>query len=246
TGSTRLPNKMLMPFYNGKGILEILIDRIRAEFHPDFNNLVIATTTSAGDDKIADLCERLNVKCFRGSENDVLKRFIDAAHNYNSDKIIRICADNVFLDTKLLYQLYDKLTKSDCDYVSYKTCSGIPSIKTHYGFWAEGVSLKALESVYDETDDSLYHEHVTNYIYTHPEKFTICLQPICETINGIEDHPDLRLTIDTIEDFNISQFVFSNLSEQEIAVDSLNILAFLEKHPELYAKMKIIIDKNAK
>lgn len=246
TGSTRLPNKMLMPFYQGKGILQILLERILSEFPNGFNRLIVATTTSVGDDKIAELCERLGINCFRGSETDVLQRFIGAAEHFGADKIIRICADNVFLDTKLLRELYDDLDNSDYDYLSYCKSDGTPSIKTHYGFWAEGTTLKTLKSIVDATNDQLYHEHVTNYIYTHPDDYSIYLKKIDETIPGIEKHDDFRLTIDTAEDFQISNEVYCFLAENNIPMTSRNIISHVESHPEYLNKMKDIINQNTK
>ena len=246
TGSSRLPNKMLKPFYQECGILEILLERIRAAFPDDFENLIVATTTSRGDDRIEALCRRIGIKCFRGSESDVLSRFVEAAHIYHADKIIRICADNVFLDVDLLKELYNRLTDSDYDYVSYCTSEGLPSIKTHYGFWAEGAKVSALEKVMNETSESIYHEHVTIYLYTHPEEYSINLKPISETIEDIESYPNLRLTIDTIDDFQISQEVYAYLISNHIPITSQNILEYPKKRPELFERMQTIINQNIK
>ena len=87
-GSTRLPNKMLMPFYEQKGILELLIKRLQNEFN--HIPIVVATTNKYQDVKIIELCKRLDVHSFAGDENDVLERFIRAGDYYQFDKIIRI------------------------------------------------------------------------------------------------------------------------------------------------------------
>lgn len=246
TGSTRLPNKMLMPFYQGKGILQILLERILAEFPKGFSKLVVATTTNSGDDRIANLCDTLNINCYRGSESDVLQRFIDAATYFGAEKIIRICADNVFLDVKLLKELYEELETSDSDYLSYCKSDGTPSIKTHYGFWAEGTTLRTLQSIVEATNDSMYHEHVTNYIYTHPKEYSINFQKIDDTIPGIEKHDDFRLTIDTAEDFQISNGVYSFLADNSIPMTSENIVKYVESHPEYLKRMRAIINQNTK
>ena len=246
TGSTRLPNKMLMPFYEDKCILEILLERIKHEAPLIADKLIVATSSNKGDDRIEELCNKIGVKCFRGSEDDVLTRFIDAAKSYNVSKIIRVCADNVFLDINLLEKLYEKLDKSTYDYASYCTSDGTPSIRTHFGFWTEGVSLSALEKIREMTNEKLFHEHVTNYIYSNPEQFTIDLQNINETIKDIESHSNLRLTIDTIEDFNISKDIYSYLIARDIPVSSENIIRYLDEHVELYSKMGEIIKRNSK
>lgn len=246
TGSTRLPNKMLMPFHEGKGILQILLERIRSAFPEGFDRITVATTTSPGDDRIAELCAGTGFRCFRGSESDVLERFIGAAEEAGADKIIRVCADNVFLDTAALRSLYDRIERENADYASFRTSAGVPSIKTHYGFWAEGVTLNALRRVRKATDEAIYHEHVTNYIYTHPEDFTIDLRPISDTIEGIENYPDLRLTIDTREDFDISREIYATLSECGNGIKTTDILSYLDGRADLFARMRTVINQNTK
>ncbi len=247
TGSTRLPNKMLKPFYKDKCILEILLDRIIPAIPGGKANLVVATTTAAGDDRICELCQRLEVKHFRGSENDVLDRFVQAAKTNGANKIIRICADNVFLDTKSLAGLIDRFSASDCDYVSFKNSQGTPSIKTHYGFWAEAVTLEALEKVASTTTDKMSHEHVTYYIHSiAPQDFKIELIPISDTIEGIEEHPCLRLTVDTEDDFTIQQEIYSHLVDNGIEINPENIIAFLQSRNDLYEIMAKNIKANSK
>lgn len=246
TGSSRLPNKMLMPFFEDNGILEILLNRIRRSFPKDFDKLIVATTVKSGDDRIAELCSRLGIPCFRGDENDVLGRFIAAADSVGADKIIRVCADNVFLDTAVLNRLYSDFDNSDVDYMSFKTSDGTPSIKTHYGFWAEAVKTNALRKVVENTSDKLYHEHVTNYIYTHPEQFSIELTPLSLLNYDIEAYPNLRLTIDTADDFYISQQIFKDLASDGVEITTENILEYLKGHTNLFKKMEKIIKQNAK
>ena len=235
-----------MPFHDCKGILQILLERILSEFPQTFNNLIVATTDNAGDYKIAELCDKLGVKCFKGSEADVLQRFIDASRHFGADKIIRVCADNVFLDVRLLRELYDEVSGSNYDYISYCKSDGTPSIKTHYGFWAEGTSLHTLESIVNLTNETLYHEHVTNFIYSYPDRYNILFRKIEDTIPGIEKHDDIRLTIDTIEDFQLSQKIYKYLSDNNIPMTSENIVNHVESHPEYLYIMKSIINKNTK
>ncbi len=245
TGSTRLPNKMLMPFYGDKGILEILLNKLMSSLPQYMNDIVVATTESKGDDKIELLCNTLNVNCYRGSEEDVLSRFVDAAKFYNADKIIRICADNVFLDMAQLEYLIHNFSNSDVDYMSFITKDGTPSIKTHYGFWTEAVKLEALEKVQSMTSEKLFHEHVTNYIYANPENFSLAFTPVSNTDKRIDDR-SIRLTIDTETDFNISRQIYKHLSENNIPITTSNIIDYLEDHKEIYLTMVEIINANKK
>ena len=141
TGSTRLPSKMILPFYGNDGILSILLSRLTQCKLAD--SIIVATTSSSPDDAICDLVREHRVKCFRGDENDVLDRFIQAARYYGISKIIRICADNPFLDIESLDSLILASENIDADYVSFCTSNHTPTIKTHFGFWAEYVTLAA-------------------------------------------------------------------------------------------------------
>lgn len=246
TGSTRLPEKMIRDFYSGKGILEIIMENIKKVFPNNLDNIVVATTEKHNDDKIEKVCQKCGVKCFRGDEDDVLSRFIGAAKKFGADKIIRVCADNVFLDTEELVNLYHRLENSDADYVSYKTTEGKPSILTHYGFWAEGVTLNALEKIDEATKEPLYHEHVTNYIYTHPEDFKIELKLISELNSSVESIKNLRLTIDTLSDFNICQRIYEYFVYNNLQTTLSNILKYIDSHPEILQEMELNINRNQK
>lgn len=207
-GSTRLPNKMIRPFYNEKGIFELLVVKIKFAF-PDLK-IVVATTTNPIDDKIFNLCKQIGVDCFRGSESNVLQRFIKAAEKYNINKIVRVCADNPFLNMLALRQLIVHIDTSTADYISYKNSDNKPTILTHYGFWAEMVTLKALKKAFTSTTNTLYLEHVTNFIYSNPDEFNIDLIPIS---SKIEVYNNVRMTLDTQEDFDLLQEIYMNTAE---------------------------------
>lgn len=244
TGSSRLPGKMTLPFFEGKCVLEIILERIKSALPDSQDSIVVATTVNSSDDAIADICSRLNVDCFRGSESDVLSRFVGCANKYGADKIIRVCADNVFLDMDALRLLRDRFSSAeDCDYMSFRKSDGTPSIRTHYGFWTEAVTLEALERVCSLTDEPLYHEHVTNYVYQNPDVFRCVFIPMDLTI---ENHADLRLTLDTADDFEVQKSIFSALSSRRQPLTPENILEYLDRHPEDYEIMKKSIMQNSK
>lgn len=94
-GSTRLPHKVLRPFYNNNCILDLLVDKLNQIAG---TKIIIATSVGSENDVIEQFCKERNIVCFRGEENDVLKRFIDAAEANGVDRIVRICSDNPFLE----------------------------------------------------------------------------------------------------------------------------------------------------
>lgn len=212
-GSTRLPQKMLLTFYEDKTILDIILQRIEKKLH--FTDVVVATSTSEKDDAIVDIAKRNNVRFYRGSESDVLSRFVEAARENSFDSVIRICADNPFLSMEKLKELIEYSKKEIVDYISFKTSNDIPSIKTHFGFWTEFITLEALQRIQISTDDKLYHEHVTNYAYSHPDLFNCKFLPIEKNI----EKSNLRLTVDTKEDFKNASIIYSQLIDKGVPVE---------------------------
>lgn len=204
TGSSRLPNKVLLPFYKNETILDIIIDKL----HENFIDIpiILCTSTNEKDTKIEQFCKQKNIKCFRGDENNVLQRFADAATIFNAKTIIRICADNPFLDVEFLKELIQFYEQNpNNDYWSFKNSFNTPVIKTHFGFFAEIVTTKALKKVLNKTDDKLYLEHVTNYIYSNSE-FNIKLKQLP---SYLKNRTDLRFTIDDAEDFSLMKELYS-------------------------------------
>lgn len=247
TGSTRLPQKMIKPFFEGKTVLDILLERLKQIGNQYVEKIIVATSLNPNDDAIEEICKKQNIDVFRGSECDVLQRFIDTAEKFGAEKIIRICADNVFLDIKAIRDLAFILDNSDYDYVSYQTKEGIPSILTHFGFLTEGVTFSALKDVADKTDLPLFHEHVTNKIHSAQDIYNVKLYPIEYVIPNLESHKDLRLTLDTKEDFELQQKIYEDLIKEKSSFTPQEIMQYLDvKHPEYYQLMRKTINANKK
>jgi spore coat polysaccharide biosynthesis protein SpsF len=238
-GSTRLPHKMTKPFFGNKGIFELLTEKIQNKY----SNLkiVVATTTNPLDDEIVSLCNKMKTDCYRGSENNVLERFKEAANKYNITKIVRVCADNPFLNLNALDELINFSLKSQADYISFKTRKETPTILTHYGFWAEIVKTEALIKVLKLTNDAKYLEHVTNYVYTHPHIFNIELHLIPQKV---EENSDIRMTLDTQEDLDLLKEIYGNISNLELSIEDL--IEYVNKNETWKTKMKFQILQNNK
>lgn len=242
TGSSRLPQKMILPFYKDKSILEILIERFKKELKFDIP-FVVATTDKTNDDSIQKICDNEQVDCFRGPEDDVLLRFIQASENFSFDYIIRICADNPLMDIAGTLDLLNNKNIGSLDYLAYKTENGFPSIMSHLGFWGELVSLSALKLANQSTKKKLFREHVTNYIYQHPESFQVKLFKAPDNLGGRDD---IRLTVDTQSDFNLVQDIYTKLINQKLAIIPANIINFLDRNPGYMEIMKDQIKQNKK
>ena len=239
-GSTRLPGKILKPFYKDNTLLTILLNNLHKV---KGCNVIVATSENPNNDDLVTFLQNKGELVFRGSENDVLNRFILAAEKFDVDGIIRICSDNPFLDYHGVSELVEKAKCSEADYIGFRI-NNLPSIKTHFGFWGEFVKLGALKRVADSTPvDSLAHEHVTIHIYTHPEEYK------CEWIecpSFLQGREDIRLTVDNKADFENAQNIYSVLFETNPNFELKDVVAFIDSNAELRESMKKMISLNTK
>lgn len=239
-GSTRLPGKILKQFYGGKTLLETLLDKLHKV---EDAKVIVATSINKNNDQLESFLLDKGELVFRGSENDVLDRFIKAAETYGVDGIIRICSDNPFMDWQGVAQLVKKSKTSDADYIGFRI-NDKPSILTHFGFWGEFVRLSALKRVAAITEDGTpAHEHVTYYIYNHPDDFK------CEWIAGpvfLQGRDDIRLTIDTPEDLINALKVYSDLKKQNGNFTLRDVVSYLDSHEDIKQSMISNISQNKK
>ena len=238
-GSTRLPRKVLREFYNGQTLLEIVIGNLQ---QVEETKLVVATSVNSNNDELDSFLKEKGVNVFRGDENDVLDRFIRAAEANGIQGVVRICSDNPFLDWHGVASLVDKAKTCDADYIGYRI-NDTPSIKTHFGFWGEYVTLDALKRVAATTDDKQAHEHVTIHIYTHPEEYK-CEWILCPQF--LQGRNDIRLTVDNAEDFENAQKVYKTLIETKPDFGLEDVVNYIDDHAELRVSMKQMIENNQK
>jgi spore coat polysaccharide biosynthesis protein SpsF len=232
--STRLPGKILLPIL-GKPMLELLIERLkRAKF---LDQIVVATTSNQSDDVVEKLTQRIGVGCFRGSEEDVLDRVLGAAHANEADVIVEITGDCPLIDPTVLDRVIQAYQKKNVDYVSNILKRTYPR-----GLESQVFSTAVLEKVARLTQDPIDHEHVSLYIYEHPEIFSL--------FNVESDLPekywDLRLTVDTQEDFQLIKTIYELLYPQNPAFTLNDIIDLLEKRKDLLEINKNIHQKKVR
>lgn len=239
-GSTRLPGKILKAFHGDKALIEILLEKLHKV---NDAKVIVATSINENNDPLESFLSEKGELCFRGSENDVLDRFIKAAEFYKVDGIIRICSDNPFLDYDGVLQLVEKAKLSNADYIGFLN-NGTPSILTHFGFWGEFVTLNALKRVAETTEvGTPAHEHVTFHVYKHPEEYK------CEWIQCpvfLQGREDIRLTVDTLDDFINAQGVYSALKEKKQNFDLKDVVDYLDLHEDVKKSMLLNISLNKK
>lgn len=238
TGSSRLPGKMIKPFYESLTIPEIIIQRLKRHF-PGIP-VILATSENAGDTVLIDCLREKVDYIVRGSEENVLSRFIDVENVVEAKALVRICADNPFIDMFLLSDLLEAW-KSNYDYLA-NSINGIPSMKTSYGFFCEITTFRTLKSVAKSTADSFYFEHVTNYIYENPQVYNV---KFVEVDKSIAANRDVRLTVDTATDFLNAAKVYRAMAESDTEINYRNVLKVTEKS-SLLGSMKKENKLNAK
>jgi len=226
TGSTRLRNKVIMRL-GDKTILEILLNRLVNS--KTLDKIVVATTTKKEDNVIENIALNNGFDVFRGSEKDVLDRYYNAAKKYKADVIVRITADNPLTDVDLLDTQMRLLMKKNYDYISPK--------KVILGLGCEAFTFDALEKAWKNAKEKYQREHVTPYIYENPEIFNIGYVNTPEFLK----RNDIRLTIDTIEDFRLYQEIYNHFGDL-INIDIENIIKFLDENPHI-KKINILVNQ---
>jgi len=220
-GSTRLPGKVLKDLF-GKKALEHLIERVKQSKLID--EIIIATTESEQDNAIVEQAEKSGVKYFRGSENDVLSRYYNAAKENSADIVIRITSDCPLIDPFIIDDVIRFFQENDYSIV---TNAGNDINQRTYprGLDVEVFSFEALQEAFKYATENYQREHVTPYIYEHAEK-------IYYYKNNI-DYSNYRWTLDTEEDFELISMIYKLLYRGKHDFYFDDILKLFEQHPEL-------------
>ncbi|MDU1323239.1 MAG: glycosyltransferase family protein [Clostridium botulinum] len=232
-GSTRLPGKVIKKIC-GKTVLEHAIDRLKRIKNID--EIVIATTILEKDNVIVDECERLGIKYFRGSEEDVLSRYYYAAKKYEADIIVRVTSDCPLIDAEISEKIigYYLNNKDKYDYVSNTIERTYPR-----GLDTEVFSFNSLEKAFNESTSNRDREHVTPYIWDNSEKFRI------SQYKNSKDYSDLRWTLDTNEDFQLIAKIYDFLYKDNKSIFFMeDILNLYIKYPNMRDINKNIEQKN--
>ena len=233
-GSSRLPGKVLRTIL-GKPMLELMIERVKQARGID--QIVIATSRNTRDDPLEALARRTGVGCYRGSEDDVLDRVLQAAKTYTAEHIVELWGDTPLIDPQIIDKAVRYYLENDFDCVG--TCL---DRKFPWGMSLLIFPAAILEEVSKITNDPVDRENVSNYIYEHPEKYAIGHLPCPAEIN----RPEIRLTVDELPDFELVSKIFENLGNKNQFFTTLDILKFLDAHPELKDLNKLVKQRKAK
>ncbi|MDW8466394.1 MAG: glycosyltransferase family protein [Chloroherpetonaceae bacterium] len=225
TGSSRLPNKILLPLA-GKPLLQRQLERIQAAQTPF--ELIVATTTAPSDDPVRQLCRTLGIKCFSGHPTDLLDRHYQAARQEKADAVVKIPSDCPLIDPAVIDRVLRTFLwhRNDVDYVSNLHPPTYPD-----GNDVEVMPFPILEIAWREAKKDYEREHTTPFIWDQPERFRL-MNVVWET--GLDYSKTHRFTIDYPEDYDFIKAVYDALWTPERPVFSLNdILNLLAARPEL-------------
>jgi spore coat polysaccharide biosynthesis protein SpsF len=218
-GSARLPGKVLKPLL-GAPMLIRQIERVRRSCL--IEKLVVVTSVDASDAALADVLSQAGVVIFRGSLDDVLDRFYQAAKPYQPEHVVRLTGDCPLTDPTLIDEAINAHLCSEADYTSTALNPTYPD-----GLDVEVIRFSALERAWRETDSPSTREHVTPYIYHHPELFRL------KSVEQLENMSDLRWTVDEPADFVFVERVYGELYPVNPFFAMSDVLVLLEKRPEL-------------
>jgi spore coat polysaccharide biosynthesis protein SpsF (cytidylyltransferase family) len=219
--STRLPGKVMLDLLD-KPVLYRVVERISQA--KSVKEVVVATSVNPADDIIADYCQANGISYYRGTEDDVLKRVVEAAAKFRGEIVVQLGADNPFYDPNIIDQLVNIYLNGDFDYV----CNDLEPTYLN-GVDVHVVSLNTLKDVMARTDNKLDREDVVRYIWEHPEQYRILNIRAPRELYA----PDIRLTLDHEEDYTVIVKVFEALYLKNQNFRTRDIINYLESHPEI-------------
>lgn len=227
-GSTRLPGKAMLEVC-GKPLLQLMLERLARVRAPV--KVVVATTGETIDEPIAALCERLGANLFRGHPTDLLDRHYRAGLAFNAEAVAKIPSDCPLIDPAIVDRVLARFAQGDCDYAGNLHPATYPD-----GNDVEIVTMAALEIAWREAWRPMEREHATPFIWERPERFRLA-NVTWDDDSGIVPPRDYsmshRWTLDYPEDYLFVHSVYSALYPHNPHFDLDDILALLERKPEI-------------
>ena len=221
--STRLPGKVLLTAL-GEPMLAHLVRRLKAS--PSIDAIVIATTINSADQPIADFAHAAGISCFRGSENNVMARVLEAAESASADVIVEITGDCPIIDPDIVEQTIRMFVQNSFDYISNSVIRSYPD-----GMDVQVFSFDALRTAVQRTKNPLDLEHVSRYIYQHPNEYRIGHLVAPPSLHW----PELGLTLDEEDDYRLLKQIIEKLGQNDPLFGCKAVIRHLRSHPEWVA-----------
>jgi spore coat polysaccharide biosynthesis protein SpsF (cytidylyltransferase family) len=220
-GSTRLPGKVMKELH-GKPMIWHIYKRLKAATL--LNDVVVSTSNSKKDGVVADFCGEHDIKCYRGAEADLVDRLYGTARRFGATALLRVTGDCPFVDPLLVDRLLEGFVRGNYDYASnwslnHKT---LP-----HGLELEVYSTDCLARLWNEVKDPHLREWIPFNIHNNLESFRTV------TITSSKMYPDMRLTVDYEEDFELTERIYDELGDDGRIFGLQDIADLFEKHPDL-------------
>ena len=215
--SSRLPQKVLLPLA-GMPIIAQIYRRLK--YCRTLDQIILATSTNADDDPIAALCKKIAIPCYRGSLNDVLDRYYQAATQYQASTIVRITSDCPVIDPVVVDAVVTGYQAGTYDY--YCLSGNFPD-----GLDVEVMSYTALERAWKEAKLVSEREHVGPYLNKHPELFKT------GGLNLFEGLSHFRWTVDEPRDYELLKTIYERLDREDHIFLTNDILRLMRNEPDL-------------
>lgn len=216
--STRLPGKALI-MVKRKPLIQHLIERVKTAKLP--NLIVLCTTVKPEDSVFADIAKKCGAECFRGSEKDILDRFLNAALKYNVDFIVNVDGDDVFCDPGLIDKTAEIFQKTGASFIKW---NGLP-----FGASPVGIKVEALKKAWQMKDESDTETGWGMY-FTDTGLFGV---EYAEAADEELKHPEIRMTLDYPEDLKFVKEIFNRLYVPGKVFTLREILRLLQKEPHI-------------
>jgi spore coat polysaccharide biosynthesis protein SpsF len=219
TSSSRLPGKILKPIL-GTPMLEHQIRRLRRSRGMD--KLIVATSSDPSDDPLAALARNIGIDCFRGSLDDVLDRFFQAARTYSPEHVVRLTGDCPLADPAIVDAAIRLHLETGADYTTNAVQASWPD-----GLDVEVCRFASLEEAWREARLPSQREHVTPFINQQPQRYRIT------HMKADLDLSHLRWTVDEPADLVFVNTVYERLYPVNPEFTTADILSLLEREPAL-------------
>lgn len=225
--SKRLPKKALVDI-EGYTAIERVVNNLKPSKYID--EIILATSTNKEDDPIEELAKNKGLPFFRGDEDNVVKRFINAAERFNADIVVRVTGDCPLVSYEIADYLIENHLKKGADY------TGNNIDEAPIGTSSEVFNLSALKKLTSVNINLNYSEYMTFYFRNNPEFFSIDIVPCSKKYC----RPNYRMTLDYPDDLEFFRVIFKKFQPGSGAIPLAKTIAFLDKHPEVVA-----INKNS-
>jgi len=213
--SSRLAGKVLLPLA-GEPVLFHIFNRL--DNCNNLDQIIVATSKEDDDDKIIDFCEQAKREYFRGSLNDVLDRYYEAAKRYNASHIVRITADCPLIDPSIVDSIVSNILH--CDFAALS--GPFPD-----GLDCQAFTFELLEHTWKNAKLNSEREHVCSFMEKSIKDIN------AQLVFKFQEFSEFRLTLDQQEDYRLLQKIYSKFYQEGQIINIKDVFSYLSENPEI-------------